>query len=259
MVSGEEEIFDLADRLARQILVEAQDEPLQFARAAGQTTTSLAALKAYLEGEREMRAGRPKTANEAFQRAVELDTSFALAYYRLAGFNIYEVPKAQEMVDRALRNSDRLGTHHRALLLAMAALLRGDHAAADQQYRQILAAHPDDVEAWLILGWLTTEKGYLLGRAWVDGRMAFERVLALDPGNSEAVFWLAAIAAREGRRADLDSLTESPAAARSGSLGCGESLGDSGQSSWWTRLGRHASWRTCGCDPTERRRRVADS
>ena len=58
MAGGEEEIFDLADRLARQILAEAQDEPLQFARVAGQTTTSLPALKAYLEGEREMRAGR---------------------------------------------------------------------------------------------------------------------------------------------------------------------------------------------------------
>ena len=188
MAGGEEEIFDLADRLARQILAEAQDEPDQFARVAGQTTTSLPALKAYLEGEREMRAGRgPKTANEAFHRAVELDTSFALAYYRLAGFNIYrDVPQAQEMVDRALRHSDRLGEHHRGLLLAMAAWLRGDHAAADQQYRRILAAYPDDAEAWLMLGWLTLDKGHLLGRAWVDAREPFERVLALDPGNAVA-------------------------------------------------------------------------
>ena len=194
--------------------------------------------------------GAPKTADEAFHRAVELDTSFALAYYRLAGFNIYEVPKAQEMVDRALRHSDRLGEHHRGLLLAMAALLRGDHAAADQQYRLILAAHPDDAEAWLILGWLTTEKGHLLGRAWVDAREAFERVLALDPGNAEAVFWLAAIAAREGRRTDLDSLTDrslrlDPAPC------CGECCAANAQSSWGIRLGRRASWRTCGRDPTD--------
>lgn len=208
MAGGEEEIFDLADRLARQILAEAQDQSLQFARVAGHTTTSLPALKAYLEGEREMRAGRWKTAEEAFRRAVELDTTFALANYRVAGFYIFDPPRAQEVVDRALRHSDRLDGHHRGLLSAMAAMLRGDHTAAVQQYRMIVAAHPDDAEAWLFLGWLTLEKGHLLGRAWVDAREAYERVLALDPENAEAVWWLAAIAAREGRRSDLDSLTD---------------------------------------------------
>ncbi|HEX5963669.1 MAG TPA: protein kinase, partial [Gemmatimonadales bacterium] len=208
LAGGEEEIFDLADRLGRQILAEAQDEPLQFARVAGQTTTSLPALKVYLEGEREQRAGRTKTAEEAFHRAVELDTSFALAYYRLAGFYFNDVPKAQEAVDRALRHSDRLGEHHRGLLLAMAAWLRGDHTAADQQYRLILAAHPDDAEAWNMLGELALHKGHLLGRAWVDARAAYERVLALDPGSAWSLWWLAAIAAREGRRTDLDSLTD---------------------------------------------------
>jgi serine/threonine-protein kinase len=202
----EAEVFDLADRLARQILAEAQDESDQFARVAGQSTTSLPALKAYLEGEREARAGRPGTAQEAFRRAVELDTSFALAYYRLAGFT--EFPEAREMVDRALRHSDRLGEHYRELLLALAALLRGDHAAADQQYRLILAGHPDDAEAWSMLAWLTLHKGHLLGRAWVDAREPFERVLALDPGNWGALWWLANIAAREGRLTDLDSLTD---------------------------------------------------
>ena len=207
MARGEEEIFDLADRLARQILAEVQEEPLQFARVAGQSTTSLPALKAYLEGEREGRAGRVETAVEAFQRAVELDTSFALAYYRLAGLNIF-APQAQKLVDRALRHSGGLGEHHRRHLLAMAALVRGDHTAVDQQLRLILAAHPDDAEAWSGLAWLTHEKGHLLGRAWVDAREPYERVLALDPADAGAVFWLAAIAAREGRRTDLDSLTE---------------------------------------------------
>jgi DNA-binding SARP family transcriptional activator/TolB-like protein len=201
----EADVFDLADRLARQILVEAQDRPRPLSRVAGQTTTSLPALKAYLEGEREIRGGRPQTAKEAFHRAVELDTSFALAYYRLAG--VTEFPEAREAVDRALRHSDRLGEHYRGLLLALAALLRGDHATAYQQYRLILAAHPDDVYAWFLFAWLTMQRGPLLGHAWVDAREAFERVVALEPGGAVATFWLAAIAAREGRLTELDSLT----------------------------------------------------
>ncbi|HZN97819.1 MAG TPA: protein kinase [Gemmatimonadales bacterium] len=202
MARGEEEIFDLADRLARQILAEAQDEPDQFARVAGQTTTSLPALKAYLEGARELRAGRPTIAEEDFRRAVQLDTSFALAYYWLAGLT-----GDTAMVDRALRHSDRLGEHHRALLRALAASMRGDHTGANQQYRQIVALHPDDVEAWHGLAWLTQEKGPLMGGAWVDAREPYERVLALDPGNVSALFSLSTIAAREGRLTDLDSLT----------------------------------------------------
>jgi len=202
---GEADVFDLADHLARQILSEVQERPRPLSQAAGRTTTSLPALKAYLEGEREIRAGRPRTAKEAFDRAVELDTSFALAYYRLAG--VSDLPEAREAVDHALRHSDRLDEHYRGLIRALAALFRGDHAAAYQQYRLVLASHPDDVYAWFVLGWLTMEKGHLLGRAWVDAREPFERVVALEPEGAVATFWLAAIAAREGRLVDLDRLT----------------------------------------------------
>ena len=46
------------------------------------TTQSFPALKAYLEGESEFRAGRFANALEAFQRATATDQSFALVYYR---------------------------------------------------------------------------------------------------------------------------------------------------------------------------------
>ena len=54
---------------------------------------------------------------------------------------------------------------------------------------------------------VTLSKGSLLGRAWVDAREGFERALALDPENADAVWWLAAIAATERRLPALDSLT----------------------------------------------------
>ena len=73
-------IFDVADRLARHIVSESQDAPLDLARAADQTT-SLPALKAYIEGERNLRAARFNAAFEDYRRASELDTSFALALF----------------------------------------------------------------------------------------------------------------------------------------------------------------------------------
>ena len=84
VAGSETEIFDAADRLAQRILAGMQVRPLALAGVAGQTTSSLPAFKAYLEGERELRAGRYAEAQEAFRRATELDTTFALAYYRLA-------------------------------------------------------------------------------------------------------------------------------------------------------------------------------
>jgi serine/threonine protein kinase len=63
----------LADDLARQILAEVQDEPLQFARVASQSTTSLPALKATSKGSVRGVPGGVETAAEAFRRAVELE------------------------------------------------------------------------------------------------------------------------------------------------------------------------------------------
>jgi DNA-binding SARP family transcriptional activator len=206
--AGEAGIFEAIDRLAGRILAGVQDTPLRLARVANQSTTSLPALKAYLEAERAIRVGRLNAAYERLEQATALDTAFALAWYRLAEMVYgYDGAKAGMFVERAQRHMDRLSGHDRELVVALADLLRGAHTAAYQRYREVVAEHPDDAEAWFMLGQVIQRKGHLLGRPWVDARAAYERVLALDPANASAAWWLAAIAAREGRRRDLDSLT----------------------------------------------------
>jgi serine/threonine-protein kinase len=204
--AGESRIFDVADQLARHILSAVQEEPLDLARVADQTTSSLPALKAYIEGERELRNGRPPKAIEAFQRATAFDSSFALAHYRL-GLLSRDGTVARAHLDRALRHSGRVGEHQRGLIKALDATLRGNHKEAERQYRSVLTAHPDDVEAWSMLALLVSSRGSLAGYAWVDAREANERVLALDPQNAFALWHLATFAARDRRLTDLDSLT----------------------------------------------------
>jgi DNA-binding SARP family transcriptional activator/TolB-like protein len=201
------EIFEVADRFARHILSEVQDRPLKLARVADQATSSLPALKAYIEGERELRNGRSAQAIDAFQRAVQLDSAFAFAHYRLATLT-RDLELARKRLDRARRYGGMLGEHQRVLIEALIAYFQGDHKRADSLYRQVLAAHPDDTEAWWMLGSLIVDLGYMNGYAWVDGREAFEHVRALDPRNTAALWWLAAYAARDRRLADLDSLGE---------------------------------------------------
>jgi DNA-binding SARP family transcriptional activator/TolB-like protein len=201
------EIFDVADRLARHLVSEVQDKPLELARVADQATSSLPALKAYIEGEQEFRTGHWSKAGDAFQRAVQLDSAFALAHYRLS-FMPSDLAVVRERLDRAWRHSGKLGKHQRGLIEATIAFARGNHKQADWLYRQVLAADPDDLEAWLMLGALIGSRGPLNGYAWVDGREAWEQVLRLDPRNANALWEFAAYAARDRRLAELDSFTE---------------------------------------------------
>jgi DNA-binding SARP family transcriptional activator/TolB-like protein len=201
------EIFAVADRMARHLVSEVQDKPLELARVADQGTSSLPALKAYIEGEREFRNGHWAQAGYALQRAIQLDTAFALAHYRLSFF-ARDLVSVQEHLDRARRHSGGLSEHQRGLIEASSAFARGDYKQADWLYRQVLSAHPDDLEAWLMLGGLIGSWGPLNGYAWVDARNAFEQVLKLDPRNANALWQVAAYAARDRRLAELDSFTQ---------------------------------------------------
>jgi tetratricopeptide (TPR) repeat protein len=205
--AGPGDIFEVADRLARHILSEVQDQPLGLARVADQATSSLAALKAYIEGEQEFRNDRYLKAVDAFQRAVQLDSAFALAHYRL-GFLTRDYAASRRHFDQARLHSGRLSEHQRGLIEAVIADARGEHKRAEWLYRRVLGAHPDDAEGWLLLGGLIANRGPLNGYAWVDGREAWERALKLDPRNAAALWQVAAVAARDRRLAELDSLTE---------------------------------------------------
>src|SRR5205085_9500000 len=78
-------IFSLVDDLTGQLLVGfGGGRDTSLTRLAAVTTHSLPALKAFLAGEQAMRAGHDGTAAEAFREAVTLDTTFAVAQYRLA-------------------------------------------------------------------------------------------------------------------------------------------------------------------------------
>jgi len=209
--TGEDDIFDLVDELARQILMAQRVGPgTRLARLAALTTTSLDALKAYLMGERELRAGRYFDAMEAFQAAVDADESFALAYYRLsaaaAGCALPDL--ARELADRGFDHRQRLSPHDRLVFSAQRAWLHGAVAEAESLYNTITGTYPDDVEAWFHLGDLIFHSNPLRGRSAVEARGPFERVIRLDPDHVAAMVHLARISAIEARRGEMLDLIE---------------------------------------------------
>lgn len=204
-------LFQLVDDLAGQLLsglLPGRDTALT--RLAAVTTHSLPALKAFLEGERELRAGRDAQAIASFRDAALLDTTFALAQYRLAvvatWVSLPDVPVPTVWASRAARNGRRLTPLARELLDAFRAYREVGDDDPEPRYRALVAGYPDNVEAWTMLGEALFHFTPLAGRSPAESRVSFERALALDPGNPHVLLHLARLAAAEGRVAALDSL-----------------------------------------------------
>lgn len=201
-----DEILDLLDDLAAQLLA---NEIREATAGIGTLTTeSLAALKAYLEGERRFREGKFDSAVEAFQRACDEDSAFALAYYRLgiAAAWAGKPALARRAGEKAVRFRDRLSERDGLVLNANLNYRRGTADEAEAQYRTILGASPDDVESWYQLGEVLFHHLPLRGRSISESRDAWERVLHFEPDHIIALWHLARVTAMEGHEVASDSL-----------------------------------------------------
>jgi thioredoxin-like negative regulator of GroEL/TolB-like protein len=199
------QLFDLIDQLTAGLLSElttgAASE--RMVRTAATTTPSLAALKSYLEGEQQYRQGKHDDAADAFQRALEADSAFALARYRLAmTYHMRgEHDAAYRESELALRDADRLTAHDRRVMSAFHAFHAGAITDAERQLRAIVREYPRDLEARVILaellGWYAPARAEPLSEA----RRLLEEVLEADPKFMCVYCQLAALLEDEG---DLD-------------------------------------------------------
>ena len=209
-VDGEPgDVLALVDLLATRLAADRSAEGgARLTRTAAVTTSSLPALKAYLAGEQSYRAGQYAAAVSAFQEAVAADTAFALAFYRLgmAQERLVWAEDSRRSAELAFRHSSRLSTHDRRFLEAVLAMRRGRSGDAEQQFRAIVQAYPDDAEAWYQMGELLFHGSPLRGGSMTSAREPFARALFFDPGDLGALYHLARIAVRDGNRSGLDSL-----------------------------------------------------
>jgi tetratricopeptide (TPR) repeat protein len=172
----------LVDRLSSELLRSSLgvERGLSHVDLQGVSTTSLPALKAYLSGEQKYRASRWKEAIADFTHAVEADSTFALALYRLAssyGWLEGFTPRVAEYNSRARRFADRLP--ERDALLMKGSALWGREAVAVLE--TLTTRYPDDAEAWATLA----DTYYHAGPQALYGpetwRTAFRRAIELDP------------------------------------------------------------------------------
>jgi DNA-binding SARP family transcriptional activator/TolB-like protein len=207
VVQGDaEDILTLVDRLTFGLL-EGRGGP-GLAGATLRTTGSVPALKAFLRGEAALRAAAMQEAIDQYRQATELDTTFALAHYRLSSAayrqGIARLPARSAAA--ALRHAGRLAREDSLLVAAWNHHVEGSAAEAHRFYREALILRPGHVEAEFQLGELLFHWGSAIGIPASAAREPFTHVLAAEPANVDAAAHLARLAARDGRFAELDSL-----------------------------------------------------
>lgn len=183
-----EGVWGLVDRLTVDLLghLEETGEGRSPVDLAGVTTDSLDALKAYLEGESRFRRSDFAGALAAFQRAVEIDSTFALAHYRLGRVMGWGgIGEELEATRRAARHLDRLTPRDRLVVQGTLQWNMGSLEAIETLERAT-RLYPDGPDAWLQLG----EAYFHLGpQALLDAsrsEKAFERTIDIDARLSPA-------------------------------------------------------------------------
>ncbi len=204
--------FDLVDELAIGLLAEeGTKSAARSLRVAAVTTSSLPALKAYLDGESAFQSGDFRASVEAFQKAVALDADFALAWYRLSiALEWLGTPQElhKQAAEQAYRHADRLTERDRRLLEASRVWREGSNQEAKRLYSAIVHDHPDEIEGWYQLGEVLFHRNGLYGASLSESRTAFERVLSYEPNHFASLVHLARIEAFEGRLPEMNALVQ---------------------------------------------------
>lgn len=210
-------LTSLVDRLAALLIA---SEAGEGDRLASHTTPSLAALRAFLEGQAAYRRGSFAQAMNGYSRALRLDSTFALAALQLAlsADRLDDVGQHDRALALAWAARDELTARDRAHLVAFA----GPRYPAPSSDAELLAAWeravalaPDRAEVWHEMGERLFHDGAVLGLPDAETRAqsALQRALALDPAFAPSRRLLALLAARAGDTAALRRVA-SPAALR---------------------------------------------
>jgi tetratricopeptide (TPR) repeat protein len=128
------------------------------------TTSSLEALRLYTEAVRDHAAGKSEDAVKLLRQAVAVDSTFAMAWRKLAVVLPQAVlgsdAEARDAATRAYKFRDRLPPVERGLTEAYYySAVTGDQEKEEAAYRAVLAENPDEPAALNNLGLLLSGQG----------------------------------------------------------------------------------------------------
>ena len=198
-----ESVFEVQSDIAQQVVGQLHVSLLEPEKGAldGRMTDNPEAYEAYLRGQRNIRINDfdlNKLAVTMFERAVELDPEFALAWASMADQHsrIYHygndrTPErrhaSKQAVDRALELDPDLPEVRLALAFYYYRCDRDFEHALDE-FSRVLAISPNNTYALSGRAWILRRQGQ-----WEDAAGLLERVFALSPRDSGTPFTLSQI------------------------------------------------------------------
>ncbi|HUF10383.1 MAG TPA: serine/threonine-protein kinase [Rhodothermales bacterium] len=208
--ADESDVSAALDRLARQLIAGVLSAPDQSeVPLAAVTTSSFPALKAYLSGLQLSRSGHWLEATVQLEEAVQIDSSFALAWSALAwAYGWLPDPRETVALEHAWANSQGLPWRAKTLIEAANHGHRlGDGEKAINLYRAVLADYPNDANALRGMGEVVYHYNPLLGRPHSEADTYFIRASALAPDNVDFLIHQLNSATDEWDFARTDSLS----------------------------------------------------
>ncbi|MFL5476531.1 MAG: protein kinase domain-containing protein, partial [Gemmatimonadales bacterium] len=147
------------------------------------TSKSVPALRAFLEGERDLVSSDWEGAALAYRSAMSADSTFWLAYfgYSLARYWIYHGPELEPAVIQAL-SQHRNDLPEREQLLVDAFLVTDRTPRAKiLAYQRVTQRFPQYWPGWFLYADVLFHQGPVAGYDWTEALDAFRRVVALNP------------------------------------------------------------------------------
>ncbi len=197
--SGLESIFSMVDDLSQRVRTNLRGD-FEAIQASGVSlvdmTKSVEAFRCYSKGLEALDKLIYVQADSCFRKAVEYDTTFAVAYLRLArsSFAIGQYGAGQEALRMARRHVNNLSQSDRLQLRLLEADVRGDVKESLAIMEDIITRAPRDVDTRMALATMLLHRLGDHERAIEE----YETVIELEPGRKLAYNQLAYLYAYRG-------------------------------------------------------------
>jgi tetratricopeptide (TPR) repeat protein/predicted Ser/Thr protein kinase len=180
-ITGEpkEEIFSLVDKLITELKpglsLPAQAQKEIIPKVANVTTRSPEAYRYFLEGMDYAYKYYLTEAERSFRKAIEADSTFAMAYYMLANFATGEDQKM--LTAKAVRYLDKVSQKEKYYIKSWEASSSGNYDQAIKELQKIIERYPDEKFAFFMIG----EIYYQNLRRYEEAARYFSKAIEIDP------------------------------------------------------------------------------
>jgi tetratricopeptide (TPR) repeat protein len=155
----------------------AQAQKEETPKVADVTTHSPEAYRYYLEGVDYLYKYYFTEAEKSFKKALDLDSTFAMAYYQLAILK-QGTEEEKKLISKAVEYSDKVSQKERYYIESLKANISGDYAQAIEKLKMIAHRYPEESNE--AFGWIGAIFYAVLGNS-DEGIRYLNKAIEIDP------------------------------------------------------------------------------